>query len=80
MTTTPFQDHTILHQTEVELVIDERIELENVADRAEFAKQGTAVIASPTAPSATYVQAEAQSMKTAIDAIRAALTAADITA
>ena len=32
-----------------------------------------AAIASPTAPSATYVQAEAQAMKTAVDAIRAAL-------
>ncbi len=32
-----------------------------------------AAIASPTAPSATYVQAEAASMKTAVDAIRVAL-------
>lgn len=39
----------------------------------------TAAIASPTTPSATYVQAEAQSMKTSVDAIRAALTAAGIT-
>lgn len=31
-------------------------------------------IAAPTAPGAAYVQAEAQSMKTAVDAIRAALT------
>ena len=38
-----------------------------------------AAIASPTAPSAGYVQAEAQSAKTAIDAIRAALTGAGIT-
>lgn len=34
-----------------------------------------AAIASPTAPSAGYVQAEAQSMKTAVDAIRAILLA-----
>lgn len=33
-----------------------------------------AAIASPTAPSAVYVQAEAQSTKTAVDAIRVALT------
>lgn len=39
----------------------------------------TAAIASPTAPGASYVQAEAASMKTAVDAIRAALTAAGIT-
>lgn len=31
-------------------------------------------IAAPTAPGAAYVQAEAQSMKVAVDAIRAALT------
>lgn len=36
---------------------------------------GYAAIAAPTAPSATYVQAEATSMKTAVDAIRAVLTA-----
>jgi hypothetical protein len=36
-------------------------------------------IASPTAPSAGYVQAEAASMKTAVDAIRAALVSAGIT-
>ncbi len=32
-----------------------------------------AAIATPTAPSATYVQAEAAAMKTAVDAIRVAL-------
>jgi hypothetical protein len=37
-------------------------------------------IAAPTAPSAAYVQAEAQSMKTAVDAIRAALSGCGITA
>lgn len=39
----------------------------------------TAAIASPTAPGAAYVQAEATSAKTAIDSIRAALIAAGIT-
>lgn len=39
-----------------------------------------AAIASPTAPSAVYVQSEAAAAKTAIDAIRAALTAYGITA
>ena len=39
-----------------------------------------AAITSPTAPSATYVQAEAQAMKTAVDAIRTALTNIGITA
>lgn len=38
-----------------------------------------AAIATPTAPSAGYVQAEAAAMKTAVDAIRAALTAIGIT-
>lgn len=66
----------ILHQEDVEEVIDARID---IADDG-YAIRGTAVIASPTAPSASYVQAEADSAKTAIDAIRAALTAAGITA
>ena len=38
-----------------------------------------AAIAAPTAPSASYVQAEAQSMKTAVDAMRTALTNIGIT-
>lgn len=37
-------------------------------------------IASPSTPSGAYVQAEAASMKTAIDAIRAALSGIGITA
>lgn len=37
-------------------------------------------ISTPTAPSGTYVQAEAASAKTAIDAIRVALTGKGITA
>ena len=36
-------------------------------------------ITSPTAPSATYQQSEAQTMKTAVDAIRTALTNIGIT-
>ena len=40
---------------------------------------GFAAIAAPTAPSAAYVQAEAASMKTAMDAIRAVLTANNLT-
>ena len=38
-----------------------------------------AAITSPTAPGATYVQAEAAAMKTAVDAIRVALTNFGIT-
>lgn len=46
----------------------------------QFAKKNVAATpAAPTAPSATYVQAEATSMKTAVDAIRNALKAAGIT-
>lgn len=44
-----------------------------------FGPAVSAAITAPTAPSAGYVQAEATSAKTAIDAIRAALTAAGIT-
>ncbi len=74
----------ILHQSDVEEVINVEITQAEVAQDTqndlEFAKRGTTVIASPTAPGAAYVQAEAASQKTAIDAIRAALTAAGITA
>ncbi len=74
----------ILHQADVESVINVEIAQAEVAqdaqNDAEFAKRGTTVIASPTAPGAAYVQAEAASAKAAIDAIRAALTAAGITA
>jgi hypothetical protein len=38
-----------------------------------------AAIAAPTAPSAAYSQAEAQSMKTAVDALRTAIKNAGIT-
>ena len=38
-----------------------------------------AAIASPTAPSASYSQAEAQSMKAAVDAIRVALSNVGLT-
>lgn len=69
-------DDTILHQTDVEDVIDAQID---EADD-DYARVGTGTIASPTAPGSSYSQAEAASMKTAVDAIRAALTAAGITA
>jgi hypothetical protein len=69
---TPVNDRTIPHQEKVEAVIDAR-----VAEVAPHHVTGT--IASPTAPGATYSQAEAASMKTAVDAIRVKLTAAGIT-
>lgn len=43
-------------------------------------KTEAAAIAAPTAPSASYSQAEAASMKTSVDALRAAVKAAGITA
>lgn len=68
-------DDTILHQADVEAVIDAQID---DADDV-YARTGSTTIAAPTAPSASYSQAEAASMKTAVDAIRAALTASGIT-
>jgi hypothetical protein len=66
----------ILHQEDVEEVINVEIEeaeaIQDTENDAEFAKKGTAVIASPTA--------DAASLKTAVDAIRAALTASGVTA
>lgn len=76
---TPYVDTIIPHQDLIETVIDERIVTNQTADVAAFAAQGTDVIASPTAPGATYSQTEMASLKTAIDAIRAALTASGVT-
>lgn len=76
---TPYEDTILPHQDLIETVIDERIATNQTADVAAFVSKGTAVIASPTAPGATYSQAEAASMKTAIDAIRAQLTARGVT-
>ena len=47
---------------------------------AEGSTPRSAAITTPTAPGAGYLQAEAASAKTAIDAIRVALTLAGITA
>lgn len=76
---TPYEDTIIPHQDLIEQVIDERIATNQTADVAAFAAKGTATIASPTAPGATYSQTEMASLKTAIDAIRAALTATGVT-
>jgi hypothetical protein len=74
---------TIPHQDAVEGVIGQSIRAERVTQNANdellYADRGTATIASPTAPSATYVQAEAASLKTAVDAIRVALIASGVT-
>ncbi len=69
-------DDTILHQTDVEEVIDAQID---EADDAYATKHTGTTIAAPTAPGSSYSQAEAASMKTAVDAIRAALTASGVT-
>lgn len=74
----------ILHQVDTEEVINAEIAEANVVanavDDATYARKGVTVVASPVAPGATYSQAEAAELKTAIDAIRAALTASGITA
>lgn len=66
----------ILHQADTEEVINVEIEqaevIQDTENDAEFAKKGVAVIATPTA--------DAASLKVAVDAIRAALTASGVTA
>ena len=66
---------TIPHQTIVTEVIDARTTAANLtqddANDLEFANRGTVVIATPTA--------DVASLKTAVDAIRAELTAAGVT-
>jgi hypothetical protein len=77
---TPYEDTILPHQDLIETVVDERISANQTEDVATFVSKGTTTVASPTAPGATYSQAEAASMKTAIDNIRAVLTARGITA
>jgi len=67
-------DDTILHQADVEEVIDDRID---VADD-DYVHKGTTSIAAPTAPGATYAQAEAASTRTAVVNIINALVAAGL--
>ena len=69
-------DDTILHEADVKEVIDAEID---EADDAYATKHTGTTIAPPSAPGASYVQAEMTSMKTAVDAIRAALTASGVT-
>lgn len=65
----------ILHQADVEEVINVEIEqaevIQDAENDAEFAKKGVAVIASPTA--------DAAALKVAVDEIRAALTLSGVT-
>lgn len=58
----------------------ERVPNEKNLKKVFAVKTDAAAIAAPTAPGASYAQAEAASMKTAVDAIRAALVKAGITA
>lgn len=69
-------DDTILHEDDVKDVIDAEV---GVLDDAYATKHTGTTIASPTAPGSSYVQAEMASLKTAIDSIRAALTASGVT-
>lgn len=76
------EDDIVERQERYEQVADNQIDKADVAEDAEdeaaYAHRGTTTVASPTAPSAGYVQAEAASMKTAVDGIRTALIAAGI--
>lgn len=70
-------DERILHEDDVKEVIGDEIDTADVAEDAEddlaYATKTELSVASPTAPGVTYDQAEAASMKTAVDAIIAAL-------
>jgi hypothetical protein len=67
------EDDVIPLQERVEYVVEEMLDDRDTANDAEFATKTEETVASPTAPGAAYVQAEAASMKTAVDAIIAAL-------
>lgn len=73
-------DDVIDRQERVEYVIDERVATDNEADDLKYALRGDDVVASPATQTGSYVQADAQSLKTAIDGIITALVASGILA
>lgn len=66
MTYTPPEDQTILHQADVEAVVDSRLEDFEVTGSSDFVEKVGGTIADPASPGGSYVQAEVVALRTAI--------------
>ena len=73
MSHTPSEDQTILHQDNVEDVIDQRLDSYEVTGSSDFVEKVGGTIAVPASPGASYVQAEVVALRTAISSIITAL-------
>jgi hypothetical protein len=78
MTYTPPEDQTILHQEDVEAVVDQRMEDYEVTGSSDFVEKVGGTIADPGVPGATYVEAEVVALRTAIVAIIGKLEASGL--
>ena len=78
MTYTPPEDSTILHQEDVEKVVDERIENFDVTGSSEFVEKVGGTISVPASPGSSYNQAEVVALRTAIAAILTKLQASGL--
>lgn len=73
-------DKTIPHEALVRAVINDEVADDIALAGEDYVVKVGGTIASPGAISGTYSQAEVAALKTAIDAIRAKLTASGLTA
>lgn len=78
MTYTPPEDQTVLHQEEVEKVVDQRLEDFEVTGSSDFVEKVGGTIAVPASPGASYVQAEVVALRTAISSILTKLQASGL--
>jgi len=69
MSYTPPEDQTILHQQDVEQVVDQRIAGFEVTAASDFVEKVGGTIADPASPGSSYVQSEVVALRTAIVAI-----------
>jgi len=69
MTYPPPEDQTILHQADVEAVIDDRLDHYEVTGASDFVEKVGGTIADPASPGSSYVQSEVVALRTAIVAI-----------
>jgi hypothetical protein len=78
MSFTPPEDQTILHQADVEAVIDDRLDDYEVTGSSDFVEKVGGTISVPASPGATYTQAEVVALRTAIAAILTKLQASGL--
>lgn len=78
MTYTPPEDQTVLHQEDVEKVVDQRLEDFEVTGSSDFVEKVGGTIADPSSPGSSYVQAEVVALRTAIVSIIGKLEASGL--